>query len=455
MLPLTSLRMVSGEPKDQYRKELQRLEKAVTDSPAENGRNERLDTTVGNLTKQDADAIREFLAAKDNHDVTVIDPEGESMEYTTLASYGQSLRTVGTRTQTPLIAITADDINQLMKSMKMGSHPSVKASGLSTNTLIQQQSALRKFYRYHDFDIEEDSIVIFDKPSSTVDERDMFTREEIQAMRDVINNPRDKCLFELLINTGQRIRAIQTLRIKDVDTDDGVFWLNTEADGLKGAEKNGYKRPLLGAKRPVYDWLQFHPTNEPEDYLITGRPSSAKSEKGGMLHQTTFNRVLKGIAEEAGVTKPPNPHNFRHFFVTVAKRDYGLDNDTIKHLIGHAPDSKVMETTYSHLTDDDYIKAAEVGAGLREEEHSDTLTPQICPTCDTQLEPTAKACEGCGTVFAPDAQDALDTIEDNTTQGMKEADTPEEALSADMFRRIAKENPEQAVEMLNELGDDL
>jgi len=442
--------MVSGAPQDQYRKELNRLEKAVNGSSPEAGRNERLDTKLGSLTEPDAEAIREFLSAKDSHDVTVVDPEGESMEYTTLASYGQSLRTVATRAQTPLTELSADEINQLMQSIRLGEHPSVKDSGLSTNTLIQQQSALRKFYRYHDFSADPESVVIFDSPDSTVDERDMFTRDEIQDMRDVINNPRDKCLFELLINTGQRIRAIQTLRLKDVDTDEGVFWLNTEADGLKGAEKNGYKRPLLGAKRPVYDWLQYHPTNDPEDYLITGRPSSAKSDPGGQLHQTTFNRILKDIAKEAGVSKPPNPHNFRHVFVTICKRDYGLDNDTIKHLIGHSADSKVMETTYSHLTDDDYIQAAEVGAGLREPEEPDTLTPQICPTCDTQLEPTAKACGGCGTVFAPDAQDALDAIEQGKQEVLENADTVEEVRDSDKVERILKENPELAVEILQD-----
>jgi len=150
------------------------------------------------------------------------------------------------------------------------------------------------------------------------------------------------------------------------------------------------------------------------------------------------------------VTKPPNPHNFRHVFVTICKRDYGLDNDTIKHLIGHAPDSKVMETTYSHLTDDDHIKAAEIGAGLREEEEGDTLTPQICPTCDTQLDPTAKACEGCGTVFAPSAKQALDTIEEQKQDVLADAETVEEVQDSDKIERLLKENPELAVEILQD-----
>jgi integrase len=418
--------MVSGDPKNQYQDELTRLEEACAgDSEPKPGRKKRLDTTTdtGSVSTADADAIREFLSAKDANDVTVVESESDSMEYSTLATYCQALRVTATRAQTPLTEATADEINELMQSIVDGTHPSVKDDGLSKNTVIQHQSALRKFYRYHDdLGVNDDKIVIFQRPTTSVDDRDMFTREEIEAMRDVIDNPRDRCLFELMVNTGQRVRAIQTLRIKDVDTEEGVFYLNTDADGLKGADKSGRKRPLLGAKRPVYDWLQFHPTGEPDDFLITARPSANRGRHGEQLHQTSINRILKNIATEAGVEKPKNAHQFRHFFVTVAKRDYGLDNDTIKHLIGHAPDSKVMETTYAHLTDDDYIRNAEVGADLREPEEPDTLTPNICPTCDTQLEPSAKACPGCGNVFAPDARDAKEQMESDMKNSYKQVD---------------------------------
>jgi len=87
-----------------------------------------------------------------------------------------------------------------------------------------------------------------------------------------------------------------------------------------------------------------------------------------MLSQSNIRRRLKNIAEEADIDKPPNPHNFRHYFVTVCKRDYDMDEATIKHLIGHGPESTIMESTYQHLSDDDHIEAAEVAAGLRDEE---------------------------------------------------------------------------------------
>lgn len=432
--------MVSDDPRNKYHNELDRLEQAANEN---------------NVTANEADAIREFLKAKDPEDITVTDSESDSKEPSTLAAYAQALRLVASRIDRPLVNADADDVNALMQSLKEGTYPGVKEDGLSENTLIQHQSAVRKFYRYHDdLGVDDEDIVIYRRPTTSVDDRDMFTREEVEAMREVIGNPRDHCLFELLVNTGQRIRALQTLRIKDVDTDEGVFYLNTDADGLKGADKNGKKRPLLGAKRAVYDWLQYHPTGNPDDFLITVRPSAVRGEPGAKLHQTTINRILKDIAEEADVKKPKHAHQFRHFFVTVAKRDYGLDNDTIKHLIGHAADSNIMETTYAHLNDDDYIKKAEVGAGLRDPEEATTLTPNICPTCDTQLDPSAKACPGCGMVFAPDAKSVEDQIDADMKQSYAETD-PDDGDKQDKISQLDDllEDPEVKQALLEKIGD--
>ena len=436
--------MTSDDPRTQYQNELSRLDKA---------------TTNGHLSPDEAAAIRDFLKAKDPDNLSVTDADGETLEPSSLAAYAQALRLFGKRHDDPLTDTTADAVNEIMQAVTDGSHPDVKDDGLSKNTVAQHQSAARKFYQYHTtFDADADRIVIFRPKRTPVDDRDLFDRDEVEAMRDVIDNPRDRCLFELLIFTGQRIRVLQTLRVKDVDTDEGVFWINAEANGTKGAEQNGKKRPLLGAKRAVYDWLQYHPTGDPGDYLITIRPSANRGTPGEKLHQTTVNRILKGIAEDAGVADRKNihAHLFRHYFVTVAKRDYGLDNDTIKHLVGQQPDSKIMETTYSHLTDDDYIEAAEVATGIREPDEDDgSLTPNICGTCGTRLDPGAKACEACGTVYAPDAKAVQEQIEDQVKGSYAETD-PDDGDTMEKVDAVDEllDDPDVKQALLDRLTDD-
>lgn len=373
------------------------------------------------IPEPDKEAITEFLEAIDPENFSTVfengDGERETKSAGTLHSYAHNLKRVAVISERPLLEIeSADEINQMMDEIATGDHPhpSVKSDGYSNGTLKGWQAALSKFYQYHDhLPVDPAHIVIAQQERTHVDERDMFTVEEVQALRKTVDNPRDRCMLELFLNTGLRIRAIQTLRVKDVNPQEGHYYLNTDTEGLKGADKTGSKRPLLGAKQAVYDWLEYHPKPEPDAALITKRPGHSRGVAGEPIDQSTIRRTLRKIAENAGVEKPPNPHNFRHYFVTIAKREYGMDDGTIKYLIGHAPESTIMETTYQHLSDEDYIKEAEVNFGIREPEEESPLTPEICPTCGNQLEPNAKACGRCGAVFTPDAQAAKDDIRDS------------------------------------------
>jgi len=400
---------VTDDPEHRYQGALDRLEKA-------------------DVSDTDKEQIQEYLDAI-HPEISTVNytndrGERETKSYGTLAAYCQSLKRVceiSERTLGDFEDVT--EVNRLFEEFQRGTHPNVKDDGYGKSTLGQWQSAMTGFYNYHtEFGIDGSEIVVSTQDESHVDERDMFTAEEIEQLRDAVANTRDRCILELLLNTGQRIRAIQTLRVKDVDTEEGVYYLNTDESGLKGADKNGKKRPLLGAKRAVYDWLQDH-QGGPDDYLITSLPSSNRGTHGDQLSQSNIRRRLKIIADRAGVDKPVNCHNFRHFFVTSCKRNYDMDDATIKHLIGHGQGSSIMERTYQHLTDEDHIEAAEVAAGIKEEEEDDApLTPQVCPTCSEQLPNGAAACPACGTVFSPSAKSVQDEIQQDMKKEYRDAE---------------------------------
>lgn len=400
---------VTDDPEHKYERTKNRIEKA-------------------DFSSEEKELIYEFLEAIHPEITTTTftsrNGQHETKSVQTVVAYGQSLKRVNELSETPLSeSETGDDVNELFNSFLRGTHPNVKDDGYSKQTVGQWQSAVTKFFEHYDeFGIDPRVIAITPPSKTAVDDRDMFTRDDVDAMREASSNARDRCLLELFLNTGQRIRAIQTLRIKDVDPEEGIYYLNTDALGLKGADKNGKKRPLLGAQRPVHDWLKEH-HGGPEDYLITPLATSSRGKHGEMMSQDNIRTRLEILADEVGITKPANPHNFRHYFVTACKRDYGMDDTTIKHLIGHDPGSKIMETTYAHLSDDDHIEAAEVAAGVRKEpEDTSPLTPSVCSTCGDTLAPDDRACPGCGTVYAPDARAAEDTIDDAVKEGYKQTD---------------------------------
>lgn len=404
----------------------------------------------------DKDHIIEFLDAKDPEEPRVTDPNDSTKADGTLYSYAYGLKRTVQLGEFELTDTTAHDLNEFMSRMKRGNIDDVKDDGLTKGTVANYQKALRKFYEYHaDLGIESEEIFIYKDESGGVDERDIFDKEDIQALRDACEHPRDKALVDLLLYTGQRISAILNLRIKDVDVENGTFYLNEEAGDLKGADG---KKPLLYAEKAVRTWLRSHPRkNDPDAYLICQKKPNVGGqdyEQGDRLDTSTIYTVLQNVGDRAGVDKPVNPHNFRHTFVTIAARDYDMDFDTIKRIIGHKPGSNVMETTYTHLTDEDVIEQAKHDMDIEEKDNGSPLTPDICENCDEPVPiDDAKACPSCGIAFTPDAQQAKDKMKKKSREAKEEADTLEEYKDADEIAQAIEDDPKLAAQLMEKLGE--
>lgn len=402
----------------------------------------------GEIDEDTGTAIEELLNAYDEDNVMVTCPPGESHRAPgTLTSWLYRLMVFGKGND--LTNTSLDELKQDIQDMYDGSHPAVKDDGLTKGTLRSYQAALRKFYRYHDFGIDPDEIPLFDKLETSVDPNDMLTKREIQRGRKAAGNPRDKLIFDLLLYTGQRREALRTLRLKDVNIQDGTYRLNPNVDGLKGASDRNGNRPLLGATATVRNWLEYHPDPEDSDnYLITTRPGYSRPDPSTPVSGETIRKVMSNIKEESGISKPMNPHMMRHNFVTLCKREYELPDDTVKYLIGHDDKSTVMQSTYSHLSGDDHVERAEIGAGIREETEESSLTPDFCRACGEPLGPDDKACANCGMVYTPDAHSVRDQIEDDLFTDMVDTDDQQESLTA--LREFIQENPQVLNELLIE-----
>lgn len=375
----------------------------------------------------DAEAILRWCSAYDGEDATVTtkgngadDRWGKSRAPTTLRQWAYAVSSFAREVDGSLLEATTDELNAAAQRMKDGtavaiSDRSRKNGGLSGNSVRTRQNCLKKFLQWAGDDAagDPDMLHIFDADSTLVDPADMLTQEEFHALRNAPEHPRDRAITNLFLYTGQRNHAIRTLRVKDVNLSEGTYRLNTTVDGLKGADRVATWNPLLGATGALKDWMGHHPApDDPDAYLITERRSNNNQERDpySTISDDTVNKVLRDAAAAAAeeypeiAQKPTNAHAMRHNFVTMCKVVYDMDNDTIKRLIRHKPDSTVMETTYAHLSDEDYIEKAEVAFGLRDEADASTMSPKTCDVCREQLPPNAKACSNCGYVFTPDAK---------------------------------------------------
>lgn len=264
-------------------------------------------------------------------------------------------------------------------------------------------------------------------------------------------------LVLLALMTGQRSYAIRTLRVRDIDIDNGNFRLNPEAvDGLKGADKRGTWKSVLGSEAAVREWYQRHPCqDDPDAYFLTPKSRAGKAAAPGVepISDDTVNRVVKDAAAEAAreypdiEQKPTYAHMMRHNWVVLADKVYDLDEDEIKWYIGHAEGSKVMETTYKNLKDEDYNRKIEEKFGMRDEEVSEEiLTPEKCDVCAELMRSDAKACPNCGATYAPDAHSVREQAKAAIEEQKAEAETLEEYRGADALEQLIEQQVEQRVE---------
>jgi len=117
-------------------------------------------------------------------------------------------------------------------------------------------------------------------------------------------------------------------------------------------------------------------------------------------------------------SKPTHPHALRHNLVTIAL-SRGMGEAAVKHQIGHAPDSSVMEGTYAHLKDSDHIRDAREAFGKEIDEPESELTPEVCPRCGDSPPKDARLCPWCGLAFTPDAKEVVEDAEEDVKESYR------------------------------------
>ncbi|PSQ56976.1 integrase [Halobacteriales archaeon SW_8_68_21] len=408
----------------------------------------------------DADRILTMANAYEQDNILEDTPDGQKTKsVTTLKNYLSALKKIAPHTA--LTDTTADELNEFTQAAYDGELDNVKDDGLSKGTVRVYQNALRQFYYvFDDVGVDPENIKLFQPEHEGIDPADMLKRDEIQAIRDAATCSRNIALFDFLLYTGQRNTATRTLRIKDLDLAKERFRLNAEAAGLKNAEKNGKWRDLLLSAASIKQYLNTeHPApDDPDAYVFVARPSD-RLDPHTMLDLTTVGAIIGRMTDRAAKEapsiegKPTHPHALRHNFVTIALRR-GMDESAIKHQIGHAPDSSVMESTYAHLKDSDHIKEARRAFDKEVQEPESELTPEVCPRCGENTPENAKLCPWCGLEFTPDARAAQEQIQDDLKQSYRKTD-PEDGEKAELVEALddAIDEPEVRAKLVERFGE--
>ena len=162
---------------------------------------------------------------------------------------------------------------------------------------------------------------------------DILTQEEIQALFNVCDNLRDKCILMTLYGAGLRLSEVASLKVSDIHSDKmQLFIRNAKGSKDRYALLSQTNLEMLRAY-----WKAYHP----KGWLFYSRNHTC-------THMTTkaIQNLFHKYVKKANISKKVSVHTMRHSFATHLLES-GTSIYHIKQLLGH---SNINTTcVYLHL----------------------------------------------------------------------------------------------------------
>lgn len=209
-----------------------------------------------------------------------------------------------------------------------------KQQGNNVNRQKRVMSSISAFYKFLRKKklIKESPMEFLDRPKQgqPITVQTYLTKEEIQLMREKLEEYGDiqlQVYAFLSLTTMGRVNAIANLKWKQLDWDERIFSDVLEKEGkiveLSFSEET--KEYLLKLK-------QYREENKIKDYgwiFVTSKVTEEKPINNG-----TLNDWCKKIGEMIG--QPTlHPHDFRHSFATLLKRE-GVALEDVSIMLNHS-----------------------------------------------------------------------------------------------------------------------
>jgi integrase/recombinase XerC len=166
----------------------------------------------------------------------------------------------------------------------------------------------------------------------TVDEIDRFFSRTLER------SDRDVAMFELLYSSGLRVGELTTLRVQEVDLQNG--WLRVVGKGNKERYVPVGSRALEALK----EYLPLRAAVRAMTAETISTDALFLNSRGGPLSSRSVRRILKSFLVTANLARDVSPHAFRHSFATHLLQG-GADLRSIQELLGHASLSTTQRYT--------------------------------------------------------------------------------------------------------------
>lgn len=228
--------------------------------------------------------------------------------------------------------------------------------------------------------------------------------EEVRALLAGAQNPRDKAIIAVLIETGFRASELAAIELKDVERRDSGFWIelpNRDDRGLKTGQRD-HSVPVILAKSVLQDWLQIHPCalREGANLFV----NLANRCYGKRMTGASVGAVVRSCAKRAGI-RHVHAHMLRHTSATF-KVAVGMPNELIRKIHGWTKRSTMLNY-YAHMAPHFESMILDFhGVEGSKPPMLDMLGSHACAQCGMTNTVFEKSCGGCGVLLCDSIAEA-------------------------------------------------
>jgi site-specific recombinase XerD/predicted nucleic acid-binding Zn ribbon protein len=220
---------------------------------------------------------------------------------------------------------------------------------------------------------------------SDIDPRELLTKDDINQLREACENSRDRAFVHVLYDGGFRIGEMLNLDKQDVE-------VKPQSVDIRVSGKTGRRKvKLVRSRGDLLQWLRNHPMDEETSGLwVCLHPKY----KGKQLEYPGATKLLKRCKENASLSKPCNPHHFRHSRATDLASNLTERSDQVQR--------------YVNLCDEDLHNEILSHHGIEpEKEVKDT---KGCPHCNSQIPQDDGFCNVCNQPISREEQESRENI---------------------------------------------
>ena len=226
----------------------------------------------------------------------------------------------------------------------------IKSLNLNEKSISRTISCLKSFYKFLIIEkiIKHNPTDGLYMPKVKKSLPNIMSVDEVARLLDIKLDDdfsyRNKAMLELMYATGLRVSELIELKLNDVDFSDDIIRIMGKGSKERIIPMGDF------AKEYLEEYIYNHRGNMLKgittDYVFLNNHGKKMTRQG-------FFKIIKKLANEAGISTEISPHTLRHSFASHLLK-YGADLRTIQELLGHSDISTTQ--IYTHVANEELRK---------------------------------------------------------------------------------------------------